>query len=76
MLTRKQLAERWGTSVRTVDRRVRQRLLRFLDLTRGLGKRPQIRFSLDDVLEYERKARLGPDPVHIGEVVRSEMRQI
>jgi hypothetical protein len=60
MLTRHQLAERWHTTPRTIDRRRALGLLPWIDLTRGTGKRPQIRFRLDDVEEYERQARLSP----------------
>jgi hypothetical protein len=60
MLTRKKLAKRWDTTERTVDRRRALGLLAWVDLARGTGKRPQIRFSLADVEEYERQARLCP----------------
>jgi len=60
MLTRKALAKRWGTTPRTIDRRRTLGLLPWIDLTRGAGKRPQIRFMLEDIEEYERQARLNP----------------
>ena len=60
MLTRKKLAKRWDTTERTVDRRRALGLLAWVDLARGTGKRPQIRFRLEDVEEYERQARLCP----------------
>jgi hypothetical protein len=60
MLTRRALAERWNTTPRTIDRRRALGLLPWVDLTRGTGKRPQIRFLLDDVEEYERRGRLCP----------------
>ena len=60
MLTRHQLAERWRTTTRTIDRRRVMGLLPWIDLARGTGKRPQIRFRLEDVEEYERQARLCP----------------
>lgn len=60
MLTRHQLAQRWGTTTRTIDRRCRQGLLPWIDLTRGRGNRPQVRFLLEDVEEFERQARLCP----------------
>lgn len=59
-LTRKDVAERWGTTERTVDRRRALGLIPYHDLSRGTGKRPQVRFRLEDVLEYERRARLCP----------------
>jgi hypothetical protein len=60
LFTRELLAKRWQTSTRTIDRRRALGLLPWIDLTRGLGKRPQIRFRLEDVEEYEQKARLCP----------------
>lgn len=58
MLTRKGLANRWKTTPRTIDRRRTLGLLPWVDLARGTGKRPQIRFRLEDIEEYERKALL------------------
>jgi len=60
MLTRVGLAKRWDTTPRTIDRRRALGLLPWIDLTRGTGKRGQIRFKLEDVEEYERQARLCP----------------
>jgi hypothetical protein len=60
MLTRKKLAQRWDTTERTIDRRRSLGLLPWVDLARGTGKRPQIRFRLEDVEEYERQGRLCP----------------
>lgn len=60
MLTRKELAKRWRTTTRTIDRRCRMGLLAWIDLTRGKGKRPQIRFLLSDVEQYENRCRLHP----------------
>jgi hypothetical protein len=37
-----------------------------VDLARGKGKRPQIRFRLKDVEEYERRAMMDP----LGEAAR------
>ena len=61
MLTRNNLAKRWDTTPRTIDRRRALGLLPWVDLARGTGKRPQIRFRLEDVEEYERHARLCPE---------------
>jgi hypothetical protein len=60
MLTRHELAKRWGTTPRTVDRRRALGLLPWVDLARGVGKRPQVRFLIQDVEEYEQRARLCP----------------
>jgi hypothetical protein len=61
MLTRRELAKRWKTTPRTIDRRRALGLLPWVDLARGMGNRPQVRFRLDDVEEYERRARLCPE---------------
>jgi hypothetical protein len=61
MLTRKKLAKRWETTPRTIDRRRALGLLPWMDLARGTGKRPQVRFRLEDIEEYERRARLCPE---------------
>lgn len=58
MLTRRDLAKRWNTTQRTIDRRRALGLLPWMDLARGAGKRPQIRFRLEDIEEYERQALL------------------
>ena len=60
MLTRNELAKRWSTTPRTIDRRRAMGLLPWVDLARGKGKRPQIRFRLEDVEQYERKAMMDP----------------
>jgi hypothetical protein len=60
MLTRNDLAERWKTTPRTIDRRRVLGLLPWVDLARGTGKRPQVRFRLEDVEDYERQGRLCP----------------
>lgn len=60
MLTRKKLAKRWDTTERTIDRRRALGLLPWVDLARGTGKRPQVRFRLEDVVAYENEARLCP----------------
>ena len=61
MITRKDLALRWKTTPRTIDRRRALGLLPWVDLARGMGNRPQIRFQLEDIEEYERRARLCPE---------------
>jgi hypothetical protein len=61
MLTRKKLATRWDTTERTIDRRRALGLLAWVDLARGTGKRPQVRFRLEDIIEYENRARLCPE---------------
>lgn len=55
LITRPELAKRWGTSERTVDRRRKQGTLTWLDLAGGHGKRPIVRFRLEDIEMYENK---------------------
>jgi hypothetical protein len=63
MLTRKELAQRWKTTNRTIDRRRALGLLPWVDLARGTGKRPQIRFRIRDVETYECQALQKPGAV-------------
>ncbi|MEJ5328752.1 MAG: hypothetical protein WHT07_01190 [Desulfobaccales bacterium] len=53
LLTRKDLAKRWRTTVRTIDRRRIEGLLPWIDLTAGKGRKPQVRFRIEDVEAYE-----------------------
>lgn len=53
LLSRGQLAERWHISERTLDRRRKLGLLPWIDLTGGRGKRPLVRFRLEDIEEFE-----------------------
>lgn len=62
MLTRHELAERWKTTTRTVDRRRQDGLLPWLDLAAGTGKKPQVRFRLEDVQNFERRFLQHPGP--------------
>ena len=66
MLTRKKLAKRWDTTERTIDRRRALGLLPWVDLARGTGKRPQVRFRLEDVEAYESQGRLCPEEGVVG----------
>ncbi|MBM4327358.1 MAG: DNA-binding protein [Deltaproteobacteria bacterium] len=59
LLDRNQLAERWCVSVRTVDRARQDGRLPWIDLARGRGARPCVRFRLDDVERYEAECRIG-----------------
>jgi len=53
MLTRTTLAKRWDTSERTIDRRRKLGLIPWIDIAGGHGKRPLVRFRLQDIEEYE-----------------------
>lgn len=53
--TRQELAARWKTSVRTIDRRRELGLLPWVDLAGGRGNRPCVRFKLSDIEHYEEK---------------------
>jgi hypothetical protein len=56
MLNRLDLANRWKTSIRTIDRKRKFGLLPWIDLSGGAGKRPIVRFRLEDIEEYEGRA--------------------
>lgn len=53
LITRSELAKRWNTSERTVDRRRKVSLIPWIDIAGGCGKRPLVRFRLQDIEEYE-----------------------
>lgn len=57
-LSREALATRWSVSTRTVDRRRQDGILPWVDLNRGRGRKPIVRFLLKDIEEYEGKGRL------------------
>lgn len=59
-LTRRDLARRWNCSIRKVDRIRKDGLLAWVDLSQGRGGRPCVRFNLEDVEAFERRARLSP----------------
>jgi hypothetical protein len=58
LLTREAVAERWSVSLRTLDRLRQDGLIPWVDLRRGRGAKPVVRFLLTDVEDYEQKARL------------------
>lgn len=60
LLTRPALAERWQTSIRTVDRRRQIGLIPWVDLSGGKGTRPVVRFRLVDVENFEKKVLQNP----------------
>lgn len=55
ILSKKQVADRWSMSVRTVDRLRESGRLEWLDLAAGIGARPIVRFRLRDVEDYENR---------------------
>lgn len=56
LLTRKDLAKRWGLSVKTIDNMRRRKEIPWCNLTPGM-KRPTVRFILEDVIEHEESGR-------------------
>jgi hypothetical protein len=58
-LTRQELAVRWKTSVRTIDRRRELGLIPWVDLAGGKGSRPCVRFKLSDIEQYEEKMTMN-----------------
>jgi hypothetical protein len=59
-MTREDLAERWKTSVRTIDRRRNLGLLPWVDLSHGRGNRPCVRFRTKDIEAYENGGLMYP----------------
>ena len=60
LLTKSDLSKRWGTSPRTIDRMRTNGLLPWVDLSGGVGKKPIVRFKLEDIAAHEEKFRLDP----------------
>jgi hypothetical protein len=58
LLTREAVAARWSVGLRTVDRLRQNGSLPWVDLNRGRGRKPIVRFCLADIEEYEQTARL------------------
>jgi hypothetical protein len=53
LITRKDLARRWHTSTRTIDRQRERGLIPWIDLSQGKGLRPCVRFRLADIEALE-----------------------
>lgn len=60
LITRLDLAKRWQTSTRTIDRNRRLGLLPWVDLAQGQGARPCVRFRLADIEALESRMVKGP----------------
>lgn len=60
LISKSELSERWGTSPRTIDRMRVNGILPWIDLSAGLGKKPIVRFKLEDIEHYENKFRMDP----------------
>jgi len=53
-VSRRELARRWGCSLKTIDRLRCTGRLAWVDLgARGTGTRPTIRFRMSDILVFE-----------------------
>jgi hypothetical protein len=59
-ITRSDLAKRWHTSTRTIDRKRELGLLPWVDLAQGRGARPCVRFRLADIEALEARMVKGP----------------
>ena len=57
MLSRKDLAIRWATSTRTIDRLRNAGKLPWIDLSAGRGSRPIVRFRGLDLTDFEQSMR-------------------
>jgi hypothetical protein len=59
-LSREKLAKRWEVSVRTVDRLRLGGKLPWFDVAGGSGRKPIVRFRIQDVVAYEDRFRQFP----------------
>lgn len=59
-LSKRDLAQRWKTSIRTVDRLRRDGKLPWIDMAAGRGVRPLVRFALADIEQFELRFRQCP----------------
>lgn len=55
ILSKKELAKKWGTSERTIDRLREDGVLPWIDLGGNRTTRPIVKFRLADILEYEKR---------------------
>lgn len=60
-LSKRDLAQRWKTSIRTVDRLRQAGKLPWIDMAAGRGGRPLVRFALSDVEQFEQRFRQCPE---------------
>lgn len=60
LLSRAELAQRWGVTAKTIDRLRKSGRLPWLDLTNGRGGKPLVRFREGDIQAYETLARMAP----------------
>jgi hypothetical protein len=58
LLTREAVAARWSVSLRTLDRLRQDGLIPWVDLRRGRGAKPIVRFCLEDIEDYEQRGRM------------------
>jgi hypothetical protein len=58
LLTREHLAARWSVSLRTLDRLRQDGLIPWVDLRRGRGGKPLVRFLRADIEDYEQTGRM------------------
>jgi hypothetical protein len=59
ILTKSDLAERWKTSQKTVDRMRERGVLPWVDLNQGKLGKPTVRFRLSDIVAFESAGRVG-----------------
>jgi len=60
LISRSQLASRWGVTAKTIDRLRKAGKIPWLDLTNGGGRKTLVRFLEQDILAYEALTRLAP----------------
>lgn len=61
MLSREELAARWNCSLRKIDRLRKYGELPWIDLTAKKGKRPSVRFSLDQIIQFEARCSMNAE---------------
>jgi len=60
LMSRRQLALRWGVNAKTIDRLRQRGLLPWMDVSGGHGKKRCVRFFISDVQSYEARNRMAP----------------
>jgi len=59
LISRRQLALRWGVNAKTIDRLRQRGLLPWMDLNGCHRKKSLVRFSMSDIQTYEDRNRMA-----------------
>jgi hypothetical protein len=57
LLSKRDVAKRWGTSIKTIDRLRQSGRLAWVDVAAGRGNRPLVRFRFEDIVAFEARFR-------------------